>query len=253
MQIVKSREYRTGFRVELWDLERLVQHLGGDEKITGVAVDLGDGSSLTVPHVGALAGVPNPQGRPITSVSIESAPPAFTANEESPSRLAIVRLRDRGAYGLSFHVSGDERVVRDLAGKIEDWVDSISPWYGRLAFTNRAGLLFGGLLALGSLAGITLGASAILQGLLPDSLLSTLSPLAFGARLVTAVCLGLLALGTLWFAARPRALFPIAQFRFGEGEVRSSRSDRRRALVFRLSGIVVAAGATGSVLAGLLD
>ena len=252
MQIVKSREYRTGFRVELWDLERLVQHLGGDEQVTCVAVELGDGSSFTVPHVGALAGVPNLPARPITSVSIESAPPAFTATEESPSRLAIVRLRDRGAYGLSFHVSGDERVVRDLAGKIEDWVDSISPWYGRLAFTNTAGLLFGGLLALGSLAGITLGASAILQELLPGSLLGTLSSFAFGARLVTAACLGLLALGTIWFATRPKTLSPIAQFRFGEGEARSNRSDRRRALVFRLSGMVVAAGATGSVLAGLL-
>ena len=252
MQIVKSREYRTGFRAELWDLERLVQHLGGDENVTCVAVELGDGSSLTVPHVGALAGVPNLPGRPITSVSIESAPPAFTASEESPSRLAIVQLRDRGSFGLSFHVSGDERAVRELAEKIEDWVDSISPWYGRLAFTNRAGLLFRGLLALGSLAGITLGVSAILRGLLPGSLVSTLSPAAFGARLVAVVCLGLLALGTLWLGTRPKSLFPNAQFRFGEGESRSDRSDRRRALVFRLSGIVVAAGATGSILAGLL-
>ena len=88
MQIVKSREYRTGFRVEPWDIERLVQHLGGDENVTRIAVEFGDGSSLTVPHAGALANVPNLPSRPITSVWIESAPPAFLSPQESLSRLA---------------------------------------------------------------------------------------------------------------------------------------------------------------------
>ena len=48
MQIVKSREYRTGFQVGPWDMERLVQHLGGDESVTRVAVELGDGSFRAV-------------------------------------------------------------------------------------------------------------------------------------------------------------------------------------------------------------
>ncbi len=207
---------------------------------------------LTLPHAGALATIPNLPARPITSIWIESAHPAFIASEESAARLAIVQLRDRGSFGLSYHVSGEERVVRDLAEKIEDWVDSISPWFGRLAFEHRPGLLFRGLLGLGSLAGLTLGISAILQGLLPGVVLGSLSPLAFGARLVAVVCLGLLALGTLWFGMRPKALFPIAQFRIGEGEVTSDRSDQRRTLVFRLSGVVAAAGAAGSMLAGLI-
>ena len=252
MQIVKSREYRTGFRVEPWDIERLVQHLGGDENVTRVAVELGDGSSLTVPHAGALSSVPNLPARPITSVWIESAPPAFIASEESPSRLAIVQLRDRGSFGLSIHVSGDERAVRDLAANLEDWAGSISPWFGRLAFMDSPGLLFRGLLALGCLVGITLGGSTILRGILPGSLLSVPASVALGTRLVALGCLALLALLTLWAGMHPRSLFPVAQFRFGDGESRSNRSDRRRNLVLRWSGVVAAVGATGSMLAGIL-
>lgn len=252
MQIVKSREYRSGFRVEPWDIERLVQHLGGDENVTRVAVELGDGSSLTVPHAGALSSVPNLPARPITSVWIESAPPAFIASEESPSRLAIVQLRDRGSFGLSIHVSGDERAVRDLAANLEDWADSISPWFGRLAFMDSPGLLFRGLLGLGCLVGIALAGSTILREILPASLLSVPAAFARGTRLVALGCLVLLALGTLWAGVHPRSLFPAAQFRFGEGEARSNRSDRRRNLVLRLGGVAAAVGATGSMLAGIL-
>ena len=64
-------------------IQRLVQHLGGDESVTRVAVELGDGSTLTVPHAGALASVPNLPARPITTVWLESAPAAFLASEEA--------------------------------------------------------------------------------------------------------------------------------------------------------------------------
>ena len=252
MQIVKSREYRTGFRVEAWDIERLVEHLGGDESVTRVAVELGDGSSLTVPHAGALAGIPNLPARPITAVWLESAPPAFLSSGESPSRLAIVQLRDRGSFGLSFHVSGEERVVRDLAAKIEDWADSVTPWFGRLAFMDPPGLLLRGMLALGCMAGVTLGLSAALQGILPGPAISAPGGIAVGARLLAIGGLVLLALGTLWVCVRPHSIFPIAQIRLGEGESRCNRSDRLRNLVLRWSGAVAVVAVTGSVVAGLL-
>ncbi len=252
MQIVKSREYRTGFRVEPWDMERLVQHLGGDESVTRVAVELGDGSTLTVPHAGALASVPNLPGRPITTVWLESVPAAFLASEESPARLAIVRLRDRGSFGLSYHVSGDERAVRDLAANLEDWVDSVTPWFGRLAFMDLPGLLLRGMLAIGCLAGVTLGLSAALQGILPGPTIRAPGGFAVGAGLLVIGCLVLLSFGTLWVCVRPHSLFPIAQIRFGDGETRCNRSDRLRNLVFRWSGVVAVAAVTGSLLAGLL-
>ena len=252
MQIVKSREYRTGFQVGPWDMERLVQHLGGDESVTRVAVELGDGSTLTVPHAGALASVPNLPGRPITTVWLESAPAAFLASEESPSRLAIVQLRDCGSFGLSYHVSGDERAVRDLAANLEDWVDSVTPWFGRLAFMDPPGLLLRGTLAIGCLAGVTLGLSTALQGILPGPAVGAPGGLAVGAGLLAIGCLVLLAFGTLWVCVRPHSLFPIAQIRFGDGESRCNRSDRLRNLVFRWSGVVAVAAVTGSMLAGLL-
>ena len=252
MQIVKSREYRTGFRTEMWDIERLVQDLGGDENISRIAVELGDGSSLTVPHAGALASVPNLPARPITSIWIESAPPAFLSPNGSPSRLAIIQLRDRGSFGLSYHVSGDERAVRELATKIEDWVDSVTPWFGRLAFMDRPGLLLRGLFALSCAAAVTIGLSMALQGLLPGPLLSAPGALAIGVRLLPVACLFVLGLGILWMGIRPNSVFPVAQMRFGEGELRSDRSDLRRNLIFRLGGAVAAVAVTGSMLAGIL-
>ena len=252
MQIVKSREYRTGFRVESWDIERLVQHLGGDEGVTRVAVQLGDGSSLTVPHTGALAGIPNPPSRPITTVCLESAPPAFLASAESPSRLAIVQLRDRGSFGLSYHVSGDERTVRDLTEKIEDWVESVTPWFGRLAFMDPPGLLLRGGLALGGMAGLTFGSYAALQGIFPAPVINAPGSFAVGARLLAIGCTIVLAAGTLWVCVRPRSLFPMAQIRLGEGADRCGRSDRLRRMVLRWSGALAGAAVTGSMLAGLL-
>lgn len=252
MQIVKSREYRTGFRVGPWDMERLVQHLGGDESVTRVAVELGDGSTMTVPHAGALSSVPNLPGRPITTVWLESAPAAFLASEESPSRLAIVQLRDSGSFGLSYHVSGDERAVRDLAAKLEDWVDSVTPWFGRLAFMDPPGLFLRGTLAIGCLAGFTLGLSAALRGLLSRPAISAPGGLAVGADILAIGCMALLASGILWVSVRPHWLFPVAQIRFGDGESRCNRSDRLRNLVFRWSGVVAVAAVTGSMLAGLL-
>jgi hypothetical protein len=235
----------------LWDIERLVQDLGGDEYVTRIAVELGDGSKLTVPHAAGLAAVPNGPSRPIASILLESAPPAFLAEGESMSRLAIVQLRDRGSFGLSYHISGEERTVRELATKIEDWVDSIAPWFGRAAFMRAPELLFRGLLALACLVGISLGLSAILGGLLPGSLEGFPASLEIGLRLLAVGSLLLLALGVTWVGVHPRSLFPIAQFQFGEGECRSDRSDRNRALLFRLSGMLAAAGATGSILVGL--
>lgn len=252
MNIVKSREYRTGFRVEPWDIERLIQHLGGDDNITRIGVELGDGSSLTVPHAAALADVPNLPSRPITSVCIESAPPAFIASEESPARLAIVQLRSRGSSGLSYYLSGDERTVRELAVNIEDWVDTVTPWFGRLAFMDRPGLLLRGLFALSCTTVIAVGLSAGLRGLLPGPLLSAPEALVLGVRLLPVACLVVLALGIAWVGMRPRSVFPAAQIRFGDGESRSDRSDRRRNLVLRLSGLVALVAVTGSMLAGLL-
>ena len=117
---------------------------------------------------------------------------------------------------------------------------------------DSPGLLFRGLLALGCLVGITLGGSTILRGILPGSLLSVPASVALGTRLVALGCLALLALLTLWAGMHPRSLFPVAQFRFGDGDSRSNRSDRRRNLVLRWSGVVAAVGATGSMLAGIL-
>jgi len=252
LQIVKSREYRTGFRVEPWDLERLIQELGGDEAITRIAVELGDGSSLTVPHVAALADVPNLHSRPITSVWIESAPPAFLSSQDSSSRLAIVQLRALGSFGPSFHVSGDERAVLDLATRIEDWVESITPWFGRLAFMDRPGLLIRGSFVLGCFAAVTVGLFTALQALIPGAAIHAPRVLAVAARLSPVGCLVVLALGTLWVGMRPKSIFPAAQIRLGDGESRSDRSDRLRSLVFGLSGVVAVVAVAGSLLAGLI-
>ncbi len=253
VQIVKSRVYRTGYRVEPWDMERLVQDLGGDDQVTRISVDLGDGSSLTVPNIGELARIPNAPSRPITGICIESAPPPFLATDEAPARLAILQLRDGGSFGLSYHVSGDERAVRELTQKIEDWVDTVTPWFGRLAYMDRPGLLIRGLLALGCAAMVSLGLSSTVQGLLPGLEMTGSGTIGFGSRMLAIACLVLLLAGTLVVSVRPDWLFPRAQIRFSEGETRGERSDRRRKRILRWSGAVVLLGVVGSVVSGLLS
>lgn len=251
MQIVKSRVYRTGYRVEPWDMERLVQDLGGDDNITRISVELGDGSSLTLPNIGELSSIPNSPSRPITGICLESAPPPFLATGESPARLVILQFRDRGAFGLSYHVSGDERAVRELTRKIEDWVETVTPWFGRLAFMDRPGLLIRGLLVIACAATIILGLSTTVQALIPGFAVSGSGAIGIGSRLLAIACLLLLLGGTLAVCVRPEWLFPRAQIRFGEGESRGDRTDRRRKFALRMSGAAVLLGVVGSIVSGL--
>jgi hypothetical protein len=117
---------------------------------------------------------------------------------------------------------------------------------------DRPGLLIRGLVVLACVATVMLGLSSAAQGILPGPAIAGPGELAVGARLLAIGCLGLLFAGTLWVCIRPDRLFPISQIRFGDGEPRGDRSDRRRKRLLRWSGAMVLAGVAGSMLSGLL-
>jgi len=228
MHTIRAREYRRAFRVNSWDIERLVDLFGGDEKIRAIVVEFGDGSSTTLQHAGELAELPNPASRPIRRVWFESHPPAFLAQSDEIPRLTIVELRDGGLYGVAVHVSGEEKAVRDLSLELERWANSISPWYGALAYMDRMLLAGGALLLLGIIASVGLLLGLLITG---SSLLEawrTLPTLGVPARVAAGAGLALLAGALVRIGSRPQRYFPRAEFRFGQGEDRCRRADRRR-------------------------
>ena len=93
MQTIQAKEYRRSFRVDPWDLERLVHILGGDEKIARVHVEFGDGSSTMLRHAGELSDLPNQSTRPIERLWFECLSPAFTTEAEDAPRLVVVEGR----------------------------------------------------------------------------------------------------------------------------------------------------------------
>ena len=228
MHTIRAREYRRAFRVNSWDIERLVDLLGGDEKIRAIVVEFGDGSSTTLQHAGELAELPNPASRPIRRVWFESHPPAFLVQSDEMPRLTIVELQDGAAFGVAVHVSGDEKAVRDQSLQLERWANSISPWYGALAYVDRILLAGGALLLLGTIASVGMLLGLLIAG---SSLLDawqTLPTLGVPARVAAGVGLALLAGTLVRVGSSPRRYFPRAEFRFGQGEERFRRTDRRR-------------------------
>jgi hypothetical protein len=231
MHTIRAREYRRAFRVSSWDIERLVNLLGGDEKIRAIVVEFRDGSSTTLEHAGELGELPNPASRQIRRIWFESHPPAFLAQSDETPRLTIVELRDGGPYGVAAHVSGEEKAVRDLSLQLEQWADSISPWYGALAYVDRTLLAGGALLLLGGVASVGLLLGLLIAGSGPAEAWRSLPSLGVSARVAAGVGLVLLAGALARVGLSRERYFPRAQFRFGQGEERCRRANRRRGWV----------------------
>lgn len=250
MQTVRSRDHAAGFRLGPWDVERLVQLLGGDERITHVAVELSDGTTLDLAHAGEVLELPNAKGRTILGLSVESAPPPFLAAGDDSSRLALVRLRDRAWGPVSWYVSGDERAVHRLSGALEDWVASVTPWYGRIATLPRAVLALGSLVVLSLLTVVALalyliaGGDAGAPGVAAPVGVPALRSAAVGALLLLA------AAASVCNVRRDR-LFPVAAFLVGRGSERERRAARLRRWVLGAGSVAAVLAAAGSVVAGL--
>jgi hypothetical protein len=230
MHVSKSKDCRIGFRIDSWDLERLAGLLGGDELVTGIAVEMGDGSSYQLKDLGELQGVDNAAARPIRAITMESAPPAFMFREDNPPRVALVTIRDGACDTIRYHVSGPLRAVDSLTRELDEWVASLRPWYSSLAAMDRAGFFLRSTAAVGATAALVLvlylalARSIGVFGAPTPGRLAWL-PTAGGLLAVAAVAVIL--------NLRRHRLLPVAQFRIGQGAEDSDRLDRRRARLLR--------------------
>jgi len=250
MQTVRSREHTGGFRLGSWDVERLVQVLGGDERVTHVAVELSDGTTVQLAHAGEIVDIPNASGRAIVGLSVESAPPAFLATTDDASRLALVRLRDTAWEPVSWYVSGDERAVQRLSRSLEDWVASVTPWYGRIATASRVALAVGSLAVLALLAVVALALYVVAGG--DPRATASATPVALSAARASASGALLLLAATAFVAnVRRDRMFPVAQFLVGAGDERERRFARRRRWLLGAGSLAAILAAAGSVVAGL--
>lgn len=252
MQIIQAREYRRSFRVDPWDVERLVHILGGDGRIARVHVEFGDGSSAVLRHAGELSDLPNQSSRPIERLWFECQSPAFATEAEPAPGLVVVELRDRGPYGIALHVSGEELSVRTMMLELDRWAASVTPWFGRLAFLGRTGLLATALLALGCLTSIALAVAVLISGTDLAGLGGAATTLGTAARVAAGACLSVLAGAIAYVIARPERVFPRAQFRLGREAQRWRRADRRRGLVVGATGTAAVVTAVAVTLASLL-
>lgn len=249
MTVSKSKEYRVGIRVDTWDIERLVQVLGGDERVTGLALELGDGSTQRIENAAELAGIENAPERRIRAITAESTPPAFLFNEGGPSRLALVTVREGQGDTIRYHVSGSLRAVNDLSREVDDWVTSLRPWYGSIAVMDRSRLVGWSALVVGALAMLvhalylTLDSGIDLTGAMTPGRSSWL--VAAAGLLTVAV------LAVILNLSRDR-LLPTAQFRVGRAVETSARLDRQRAWFLRASVFAAAVALGGSILGAFL-
>jgi hypothetical protein len=243
MHVSKSKDCRVGFRIDAWDLERLAGLLGGDELVTGVAVEMGDGSSYQLKDVGELKGVDNAPARPIQAITIESAPQTFMFREDNPPRLALVTVRDGTSDTVRYHVSGPLRAVDSLTRELDEWVASLRPWYGILAAMDRAGFFLWSTAIVGATAALVLGFSLSVAGSIDVFVGPTPGPYTW---LPTAGGLFAMAGISVILNLRRHRLLPVAQFRIGQGAEDSDRLDRRRTRLLRagVGAVVLTLGAS---------
>ena len=243
MHVSKSNNCRVGFRIDSWDLERLAGLLGGDELVTGVTVEMGDGSSYQLEDVGELQGVKNAPARPIQAITVESAPPAFVFREDNPPRLALVTVRDGASDTVRYHVSGPLRTVDSLTRELDEWVTSLRPWYSSLAAMDRAGFFLWSTAIVGAMSALVLVLSLSVAGSINVFAGPTAEPFTW---LPTAG--GLLAMAGISaiLNLRRHRLLPVAQFRIGQGAESSDRLDRGRTRLLRagVAAVVLTLGAS---------
>jgi hypothetical protein len=245
MTASKSRECRVGIRVDTWDVERLAQVLGGDELVTGLAVELTDGSTCRIENATELESIENARGRRIRAIVVESTPPAFLFNEEGTSRLALVTIREGPGDTIRYYVTGSVRAVNDLSRELDDWVASLQPRYGSIAVMDRSRLL-GWSAAV--VAAVALMAHALYLGVGGGTEFATgMTPARLPWLTTAAGLLTVAALAVVLNVGRDR-LMPAAQFRIGKGVETSARLDRRRAWLLRAGVLAAAVAMGGSVL-----
>ena len=247
MHVSKSKDCRVGFRIDSWDLERLAGLLGGDELVTGVTVEMGDGSSYQLEDVGELQGVENAPARPIQAITVESAPPAFMFREDNPPRLALVTVRDGASDTVRYHVSGPLRTVDSLTRELDEWVTSLRPWYGSLAAMDRSRFFLWSAAIVGALSTLVLTLYLALAGSISVFGAPTAGRLAW---LPTAGGLFAVAAVAVILNLRRHRLLPVAQFRIGQGAEISDRLDRRRTRLLR-AGVGAAVLTLGASIFGV--
>ena len=247
MHVNKSKDCRVGFRIDSWDLERLAGLLGGDELVTGLAVEMGDGSSYQLKDVGELQSVDNAPARPIRAITMESAPPAFMFREDNPPRLALVTVRDGACDTVRYHVSGPLRAVDSLARELDEWVASLHPWYSSIAVMDRSRFFLWSAAIVGALSTLVLALYLALAGSISVFGAPTAGRLAW---LPTAGGLLAVAAVAVILNLRRHRLLPVAQFRIGQGAEISDRLDRRRTRLLR-AGVGAAVLTLGASIFGV--
>jgi hypothetical protein len=250
MSTTRSKDCRVGVRLKPWDLQRLVQILGGDEMVTGLSVELSDGCTVTLEDASEFGDLDNVKGRSINALTVESAPANFQFSEQSRSRLAVVTVRPSPSATVRYHVSGDERAVISLSAELDEWVNAISPWYGRLAAADSAVFAFASIVLLGAMIAGTAGLYLWLggqPGVAADGGTGWVARYA-----VSGALLGLLALGTL-LNIRRRHLLPLVMFLVGKGADRSRRCDQHRKVLLQSGALMIGLALCGSVLGALVS
>ena len=246
MRISKSRECRVGIRVDSWDVERLAQILGGDELVTGLTVDLADGSTCRIRNATELQSIDNAPERRIRAITAESTPPAFQFNEEGASRFALVTMREGPGETIRYHVSGSLRAVDDLSRELDDWVASLRPRYGSIAVMDRPRLLGWSAAVVAAIALLVHAVYFAAGGgtLVTASITQVRFPWVAAATGLLTVA----ALAVILNLSRDR-LLPAAQFRIGRGVELTARLDRRVTWLFG-TGLLAASVAVGGSILG---
>src|SRR5271169_5914415 len=143
MQAQKDRRYVVAFVVNDIALTRLNTIVSTYSETPSYRVSLSDGTVLQPSTFQELLELPNSSNRDIRKIDVDTP---YSAK----LRIELSVDADRFSDTVVFTTRGEERDVVFVSGKLDEWVDSVSQWYGFYSVSSGSVMVIQGVLwALG--------------------------------------------------------------------------------------------------------
>lgn len=233
MQAHTNFEARQAFVLTGQDIERIWKDLTGHGLTVFATVDCADGLVRHFTSYSDLVSYENPRRAQITGLAI-------AGGSDKPRQTAEISFGRRFSTPITVLISAEEQIVSTIRRSTTDVLDSIRPWYSRIATSDLFFFWFTVLLI----------SFFVIAAMFPSNAPSSALPFA-KALLGTVRVIAVLALigSTIWGIAWVRkTVFPVRVFAIRDGLNRHQTLEQVRWVV--VVGLVV--GVVASILATLM-
>jgi hypothetical protein len=226
MEISKSIDYNMNFIINKYNLDSLNDLFKKNNILISFSIDLSDNTSISKCDLDDLLKLSNTKERQIKRISIRG--------NSKDNLYIILNLREtQYCESVSLYISGDETKVVYMKEKVEDWINSIKPWYSikfilefDSYFLKFIFLLIGLALAAGIIYLLSKGLSTEIQTNKNSQTVKELLINNLGGYLLGAFPFLILFI----FNKIRLIMFPIAIFEIGNGIERKEKIEKIRSL-----------------------